>query len=343
MSSARVFVVALITLLMSPIACGEETEYPEGLIAFLQSPPSSGGVIPSDRGQLFVFDSEAGDRLVASHVAINQLPRTSPQNLQQIPIVQYEDNEFGPATKHIALADLTGESTSTQLKGEQPVAGETGNVALCVDNTSVISIGNTSRLSELEPIPELAADYCPQSIWSSQGDLALFRSTPSGPDGGPISELLIRSQDGQIRKWPVPDEAFGGTLPNWSPDGERLVFQARGRVVEFDVASETFQILTPGERPLYDPTNPDYLAALVRDDQAGFLAVFERGRLTARVDLTVDGSSFAWSPDGSWLAISEPSRLRLWRWRTGEILLSKTVDNPSVSLLPAIYWVHDPG
>jgi hypothetical protein len=99
--------------------------------------------------------------------------------------------------------------------------------------------------------------------------------------------------------------------PDWSPDGQALVYEKNGQIYVFDVTKNSSRILVSGQSPTWSQ-NGKWVAFVTPEGRASLVTtegVPVRWPLSSHQPI----SPVRWSPDGSYVSFSEalPSRFAL--------------------------------
>ena len=146
--------------------------------------------------------------------------------------------------------------------------------------------------------------------WSPNGKQLAFQTTRGRrPPAGETNIFVIDVADGRERQLTAPQAfRFGGSSPDWSPDGKWIAFGSpRGLIVMTPDGKTVRRLGLAGDCPSWDPrgTRLAYCASDATAD-APNQDVFETRikRPRAHRLASAPGNQFPgpWSPDGSMLA-----------------------------------------
>ena len=90
---------------------------------------------------------------------------------------------------------------------------------------------------------------------------------------------------------------------DWSPDGNALVYENKGQIYIFDVASSSSRRLTRGHDPAWSP-NGKWIAFRSVDERASLVSI-EGKSVNWAVGTHNPTSPIRWSPDGRYVSFSE--------------------------------------
>jgi Tol biopolymer transport system component len=149
--------------------------------------------------------------------------------------------------------------------------------------------------------------------WSVRGRIAFLNNDDPNGVPGPRDGLQSVRPDGSRRRRLFGNFAALGNEPDWSPDGRRLVFRARGRLITMNADGSGRRAITSNARhfshPAWSP-NGKYIAAISgggQDAEQGLYIMRPNGRglrkvVEARRTMSSDGKLTEWEALGppSW-------------------------------------------
>ncbi len=277
-------------------------------------------------GTLLAFGGSSGTgRVVAENVSVADLPTAAPGG-RALPFLRAGGN-----ADEIALVDVTSGSTTDFAPGLGPIASA-DHIAYCGGDHALLvaPINDPAAATPIATVPS----GCVEGVW--RGDvLAFLELMPSMTGGGTTVHLWDNSV---VHSFDAPVAARGYGPVSWSSEGTSLLYSNREQIVEVDLAGRASRVVGTGDAPKYSPVDDDIYAA----EMPTSIEVRDRsGRTLAAHAVPADPrpgfDAYAWSPDGSTIAIVSPSCIELWNWQSD--VSSTCVATPgSGTFLPVALW-----
>ncbi len=284
----------------------------------------------NSHGELTLYDGATP----GGHVLVRGVPR----NLQSMTpagtsfaYARYSSDVAG--NSQIDTVDIETGTTRNFAAGDYPVSSG-DRIAFCpsVGQLYVSPLDNAS----LRQFVDSVSTGCGFKAWSGSRLAFVQFGSSLGLDG-----VTLRLWDGGIQEEvdvAVPVRGLGDL--SWSARGTSLLYaNGDGELVEIDLASHRGTPVGVGQDPKYSPLDDDLFAVMTDDS----IEVRNRaGGTVARHDLPQNAQprlaevNFAWSPDGTAIAVVTPSCINVWDWKSDEMSCAISPNNGA--FLPVVLW-----
>lgn len=233
----------------------------------------------------------------------------------------------------IRLVDVGSGDVDDFAKGDWPVSSG-ARVAFCSSPGNLV-VADAHDPERRETVGRVSPGCAPMAWFGSRlafaqigSSLGLDGATLRLWDGGTLEEVDVA----------VPVSGIGDL--SWSARGTSLLYaNGDGELVEVDLASRRGTAVGVGQDPKYSPVDDDLFAVMtdrsveVRDRAGGTVA---RHDLPQNAQPRLAEVNFAWSPDGTAIAVVTVWCINVWDWRSEE--MSCAIRPSSGAFLPVVLW-----
>jgi hypothetical protein len=176
---------------------------------------------------------------------------------------------------------------------------------------------------------------CPDLAWSNDGTLAFV---DRAPDESPEQlYLFIYRSNSIVRRFALAPGIAGAGDLTWSADAGSVAYESNQGVRILSAVDGSLIRTVNGERPRFSPTDETVLAVV--DRAASKLVLMDGTRRLASLPIPSADGGYAWSPDGTRIAVDLADRIGAWSWRSGDLAIVANLPRDSY-LQPWLGWVE---